>query len=191
MSWQEATSAIARECEESGLDIVHPFLEGDRLAILIGNTKRLWPVFVERADRSLANPLDAYVVGVVTKALAPYPHFVRFAHDPVPSYVPIQKIAVESGLARLSRTYLCIHPEFGPWIALRAVAVIDLPGPPPNAPPVDRCEGCDVRCQAALDAALPTRDWRLWLAVRDACNVGREWRYSEDQIAYHYLKAFR
>jgi methylmalonic aciduria homocystinuria type C protein len=28
--------------------------------------------------------------------------------------------------------------------------------------------------------------WRLWLAVRDACPVGREYRYSENQIRWHY-----
>ena len=27
------------------------------------------------------------------------------------------------------------------------------------------------------------------MAVRDACTVGREFRYSDDQIAYHYTKA--
>jgi methylmalonic aciduria homocystinuria type C protein len=28
--------------------------------------------------------------------------------------------------------------------------------------------------------------WRLWLAVRDACPVGREHRYSDEQIRFHY-----
>jgi methylmalonic aciduria homocystinuria type C protein len=31
-------------------------------------------------------------------------------------------------------------------------------------------------------------DWRSWLAVRDACPVGRSARYAEEQIAYHYTK---
>lgn len=30
--------------------------------------------------------------------------------------------------------------------------------------------------------------WRPWLAVRDACPLGREHRYSEQQVAYHYTK---
>ena len=33
-----------------------------------------------------------------------------------------------------------------------------------------------------------TRDWRLWLAVRDACPLGREHRYDDDQLRYHYTK---
>jgi cyanocobalamin reductase (cyanide-eliminating) / alkylcobalamin dealkylase len=35
---------------------------------------------------------------------------------------------------------------------------------------------------------LDADTWRAWLAVRDACPVGREHRYGDDQIAYHYAK---
>jgi len=28
--------------------------------------------------------------------------------------------------------------------------------------------------------------WRQWLNVRDACPLGRAYRYGDDQIAYHY-----
>jgi methylmalonic aciduria homocystinuria type C protein len=111
---------------------------------------------------------------------------VRFAH--IPEYLPIQRTAEQAGLARLSRTHLSIHPVYGPWIGLRALATFEMEGPPTPPLPADPCEGCATRCQAALDAAVAARDWRLWLAVRDACNVGRDWRYSEDQIAYHYTK---
>lgn len=27
-----------------------------------------------------------------------------------------------------------------------------------------------------------------WIAVRDACPIGREHRYPEDQLRYHYTK---
>ena len=29
-------------------------------------------------------------------------------------------------------------------------------------------------------------DWRLWVAARDAVAPNHEWRYSEEQIEYHY-----
>jgi methylmalonic aciduria homocystinuria type C protein len=38
--------------------------------------------------------------------------------------------------------------------------------------------------QAGRDGIGDT--WPLWLAVRDACPVGRAHRYCEDQIRYHY-----
>jgi len=32
-------------------------------------------------------------------------------------------------------------------------------------------------------------DWRDWLAVRDSCSL-RSWRYSDDQIHFHYVTAW-
>jgi len=29
-------------------------------------------------------------------------------------------------------------------------------------------------------------EWRAWLAVRDACPLGRAHRYTEPQVLYHY-----
>jgi methylmalonic aciduria homocystinuria type C protein len=31
-----------------------------------------------------------------------------------------------------------------------------------------------------------SESWRLWLAVRDACPVGRSSRYPDEQCEYHY-----
>ncbi len=188
--WREVTARVAEVCREGGLDVVHPFPREAQLGILIGNTRALWPALLAAADPEAKDPLDAHVTAVIARALAPFPHRVRYAHDPIPEFVPIQRIAEESGLARRSLSQLSIHPTYGPWIGLRAVATIEVEGlPPPAPPPVSPgCEGCELRCRAALDEALESGGWRRWLAVRDACNVGREWRYGEDQIAYHYTK---
>jgi methylmalonic aciduria homocystinuria type C protein len=185
VDWREIHASVAARCERGGLDLVHPFSREGRFALLIANSKKLWPAFLAQADLSLSDPLDRHVVTVITEALAPFPHQVRFAH--VPPFLPIQRIAEEAGMARLSLTHLSIHPEYGPWIGLRALALFPVPGP--EAPPLQiGCEGCEVRCRAALDAAMGGGDWRAWLAVRDACNVGRSYRYGEDQIVYHYTK---
>ena len=65
---------------------------------------------------------------------------------------------------------------------------------PAIAAPCDCARGCAARrSRAALDggrargttAELRER-WRLWLAVRDACPVGRAHRYSDAQIRFHY-----
>jgi hypothetical protein len=48
---------------------------------------------------------------------------------------------------------------------------------------------CDAPCHDALARALATpNDWRAWLAVRDACPIGRDYRYDDDQLRYHYTK---
>jgi methylmalonic aciduria homocystinuria type C protein len=124
---------------------------------------------------------------------------VRWAHDVPPRRVAMQRLTHLSGLAFLSVTNLTVHPVYGPWFALRAAAVVDVDGPPAPAEPSDPCTGCEMRCVPAFRRALaavqgaPTQAriatrWPLWLAVRDACAVGKEHRYADDQIRYHYAK---
>jgi methylmalonic aciduria homocystinuria type C protein len=139
------------------------------------------------------------VEGAVDAALAPRsprPRAeIRFAPEPPPRRVAMQRLAHVAGLAWLAPSHLCVHPRFGPWIALRAAVVIDVEGPPPQTPIAAPCD-CATGCQPAFDRALAAgtpRDqaelrerWRLWLAVRDACPVGRAHRYDDDQIRYHY-----
>jgi methylmalonic aciduria homocystinuria type C protein len=109
--------------------------------------------------------------------------------------VAIQRLADEAGLAWLSPSHLCVHPTFGPWIALRAAIVIDVPAPPTTGAMAPLCD-CDAHCLPKLQAALEageatsadvTQHWQHWVAMRDACPVGREHRYSDEQIAYHYI----
>ena len=101
------------------------------------------------------------------------------------AFPPLQRIAVASGLGAWSETHLVIHSIHGPWFALRAAIV--MPGePPPPAPPAAACT-CSDRCRGALARATSSADWRDWLAVRDACPIGRAWRYSDDQIEFHYV----
>jgi methylmalonic aciduria homocystinuria type C protein len=110
----------------------------------------------------------------------------------------MQRAAMIAGLAHTSPSYLSIHPEHGPWIALRAVIVLDkdwTSGEPAPAP--DPCTPCPKPCMPALDDAVAasgdepvgkkvSSSWKLWLAVRDACPMGRSSRYSDEQCEYHY-----
>lgn len=55
---------------------------------------------------------------------------VRFSHSVGAKFVNMLRVAQLSGLAYYSSTtHLCMHPLYGPWFALRAVAVFDLPWP--------------------------------------------------------------
>lgn len=177
------------------------------LALLLASTRAFWRPFVaalraEPARLEHEHPLDRWVEDVVRGALAGVNvrHAVRFAHDPPPRRVAMQRLAQVSGLAWLAPGMLCVHPTYGPWIGLRAVVVLDLEGPT-GAPPAitPTCEDCAHRCAPALERAqrlaaeAPPNDpvpplWREWLAVRDACPVGREHRYPEDMVRYVYTK---
>ena len=223
MPWQEITDSVAAGCAPAGFDLVQPFQvawynaavdaayrlpDFDRpnaLGIVVGNTRALWPrlltaVHDDVALRGGPDPVDRYTVDRVLGALQPLARRreVRWAHERPPRRVAMQRLAHVSGLAHLSRSCLNVHRVYGPWIALRAVVVVDDDGPPgaPHDPP-SPCPDCTHACLPLFEraaAALCARadqpglgdTWRLWLAVRDACPVGREHRYSEEQIEYHY-----
>jgi hypothetical protein len=188
---------------EAGFDIAHRFavdaianepgleqLAGAPLGILIGNTRALWPKFVAALpalDRQ--HPLDDYTERTIRSILPPGAR-CYFAHRRYAgTFLPFQRLAVAAGLGSRSPTQLVIHPTYGPWFALRAVVVCS-GSPPPTAPIATVCQ-CSAACQDAMTQAVASHDWRDWLAVRDSCAIGRTWRYSEDQIHYHYLKQLR
>jgi methylmalonic aciduria homocystinuria type C protein len=215
---------VAARCAAAGLDLVHPFRvawfnhraaanerlpdfeRADALGVLIGNTRALWPRFLDswRRDPALraeTDPIECYTARVVTSSLADAPvrWRIRWAHGPAPHRPPMQRLAHHAGLAHLAPCALNVHAIYGPWIALRAVIVFDAPGPdqpPPDLP--NPCPDCATACLPAFArAAAALRDdpgaafglgdtWRLWLAIRDACPIGRAHRYGDAQIAYHY-----
>jgi methylmalonic aciduria homocystinuria type C protein len=182
---------IAAALAARGLDLAAPLAFQGRLAVVVGNTRALWPRLRAEADWTAPDPVDRYVEAAV-RAAAPAGAEVRLATDP---QLPIQQLADDAGLAWLSPSRVCVHPVFGPWIALRALIVTDAPAPAPAAriaPPCDCARGCGEAFARACAAGVPAgtaelrERWRLWLAVRDACPVGRAHRYSDDAIAYHY-----
>jgi methylmalonic aciduria homocystinuria type C protein len=146
--------------------------------------------------------LDAYVIATVTDALQALPlrWDVRWAHD-MRRPVAMQRLAHVAGLAHLAPSHLSVHLYYGPWIALRAAAIIDMPGPVgPQPVPSNPCADCEHHCMAAYRRALEAAGdvaathaaldahWTEWLAVRDACPTGRAYRYGDDQVRYHYTK---
>ena len=192
---------------DAGFDLAHRFdasvaarepglerLAGtDRLGILIGNTRALWPRFVAAMrDPELAadpHPLERYTEQTIGKIFSDAR--IYYGHRRYDgAFLPFQRLAVAIGLGALAPSHLVIHPIYGPWFALRAV-VVAAGSPIEHAPLATPCR-CEGPCTVALQAALDSRgaeSWRAWLAVRDACPL-RAWRYSEDQIRYHYLKVW-
>ncbi len=162
------------------------------LAICIGNSKALWPVFKEAYQGSSqlstnANPLDTYAeisIATVMNTLD-IPLQIVYAHKLDTPKVLIQQLAVSSGLAYKSDTSkLCVHPTYGPWIGLRAAVVFNIPTQKTLA--ISSVCDCTQGCQS--NAKKVTADWKSWLAVREACPVGKHHRYSQEQILYHYTK---
>jgi hypothetical protein len=111
------------------------------VGLLIGNTKRLWPRFlewyhdddhvVEQDDKKKNHPFDTFVedkISTVTKLSIPNNHPVqyRWSHDIEPDrLVAMARLASCTGLTYLDPvSHLSIHPEYGPWHSFRAVLLI-------------------------------------------------------------------
>ncbi len=223
-AYRDIAWRVAAECAGAGFDLVHAFsladynggvAEPDRLpdfgrqralSLLIGNTRALWPVFVDalRTDSALESaehPLDSYAESRIQAAVScstNLPYRCHFSHVIEPRAVPMQRLAERSGFSMVSPSHLSVHPVHGPWIALRAVVVVDCEGPPLPSPPAARpCAGCSAPCMPAFMRAVAAAGPKLdadsvrthaadWIAARDACPVGRASRYSEAQLRYHY-----
>lgn len=172
----------------------------DRALVLVGNSRAAWPHFIAAIQRNAVghpHPFDTWTIQRLTSALAPVVglrHDLRFAFSGAPRHFAALHLAEAAGLAHRGPAGLGVHPTLGAWFGLRAALAIDLPWRE-AAPAPDLCSPCPAPCKTALDAALsastggghPVRDhWRPWLAVRDACPVGREHRYTDAQIRWHY-----
>lgn len=217
--------ALARAVRPAGIDLVQPLNAAwydaavpagyrlpdigrrDALAVVLASTAAFWPpllAHLRAAPHVLdePDPIDRYVAAAVGAAVASLPvrAEVRFAHEAPPRRVAMQRLAHVSGLAALTPAMLCVHPVYGPWIALRAAVVLDADGPPGPAPATaPPCDDCAARCAPALARAQAASAgdvpgdpvagrWRLWLAVREACPVGRAHRYPEPLLRYVYTK---
>lgn len=180
----------------------------EHLAIVIGNSRALWRPFLaalrsDPARLQSSDPLDRYTEATIGAAVSElgYRASVRWAHDLGHGLVAIQRLAHVAGLAYLSPSHLSVHPVYGPWVALRAAISVEVLGPVgPVALWQPPCGDCASACLPAFERARATltseaqpmslgdEAWRQWLACRDACPVGREHRYTDDQIEYHYSK---
>jgi hypothetical protein len=222
-AFEDVVKLFERVCGAAGFDLVHPFNVGtynasvdqperlvtfeepNALGVLIGNTRALWPKLTRAFEANPSaygrDPVDAYTTESllsIAPLLGDLTTRFLFSHIKVPHPYPIQRLAERVGFATLSPSHLAIHPLHGPWIALRAVAVIDVPGPTTPLPVLrSPCERCDAPCLPKLQQALSTSPGPLtsaaiaanasaWIAVRDACPVGRSSRYGSAQLAYHY-----
>ena len=162
-AWSARTAALRAALEAQGLDIVAPLnlrwynevapatarvappADGageDALAVLVGNSRALWPAFTAAHDSDPAigdaeHPVDTFVARAIRDAIADASNgacgrtasVVRVfdAHDTSPGkLVAIQRAAHVAGVAHLDeKCHLAIHPRYGPWIALRALLVFD------------------------------------------------------------------
>lgn len=175
-----------------------PFGRPAAQAVLIGNTRALWDALrAHRGALAPRDPVDHYVAAAVAEALPALgvAAAVRHAFEAPPRLLAAVHAAEAAGLAWRAPSQLAIHPVHGPWIALRALVVLDTDAETRGTPLAPPCGDCAHACEPALARAMAASEathagvratWRTWLAVRDACPVGRASRYDDAALCYHY-----
>lgn len=181
-----------------------------RSAVVIGNGGgAFWDAYAahRRSAPPPEHPLDAYTRELLTRLIAPFvPSSARivfpFDHPAVP--LSFQRLALLAGLGGPSRLGVLVHPEFGPWIALRAAVLLEeAVAIPPAAAGFDPCPTCVERsCMPACPAAAVSDAG--WDVVRCAgerarpddacargcharleCVLGRSHRYPVAALVHH------
>ncbi len=179
-------------------------------ALVFGHGRGVWDPFRQAFATSPRlqadpHPFDRWTAERISEATAAalpasLPRELRHVWEGPPRMVAMQALAVHAGLGVRGPAGLVVDPALGPWQAFRAALVVALEAPlraPSDGAPCATCAArpCVPAHAAALTATSPTQDgqrpslgpaWAPWLAVRDACPVGREARYAEGQILYHY-----
>lgn len=196
------TGVLQTALSAEGLDLCVATTHGGHAACLVGNTRALWAPFCAWLRASpgraeLPHPLDTYVTEALARALAAAAVAPKAIHTPWESGAPdFIGLSVAAGLLWKAPCGLGIHAVHGPWVALRALIVLDVPGdeavPATPAPACPHCaEGCGPRAQAmrspATEAEFRAR-WSEWAALRRACPTGGTSVYGDDQLRYHYTR---
>jgi hypothetical protein len=190
--------------------------------VVIGNGGgRLWAAYREHVAReperaAAAHPLDTFTAEVMERYAVPvaerlglHPELRLPFRERAFSFVHLAEAA---GLGRRGLLGVLLHPEFGPWMALRgALLVDDAPRVPRPAAGFDPCPACrDRPCIAACpgSAVSSPEGWNVPRCIdfriargaenpcadrchaRVACVYGRAHVYPADALAHHQTRAF-
>ena len=199
-------AGISRYFDRAGIDLA----AWPRL-LLVGNAgARFWEAYAAFGART-ADPVDHYsrsVVGAFMARTAPRAR-LRWLYPLEEIVVPLQQLGALAGWSHPSPLGLGIHSEYGLWFAYRAALLTDAPLPlraaPPAAPPCAACAGrpCLSACPAgaagwetpfdvpacSAHRLAPGSGCADRCLARLACPVGRDQRYPEAQLRYHYLSS--
>jgi hypothetical protein len=189
-----------------------------RTAIVVGHGGGgFWEAYRAHVRRHpeherLPDPIDAFTARIMEEQVLPRVPDATLVlpFRPASPRVSFVHLAEAAGLGRRGLVGVLIHPEFGPWIALRGALFVAEPVVAPRpAAGFDPCPACvDRPCVAACPGAAVSAaagwdvprcidhriahaaDCRDACGARVACVYGRAHRYPPDALAYHQGRAF-
>lgn len=183
-----------------------------RGVVIVANGGRsLWPRFrASEEARAVRDPLDRYTRRVLGEAAAtcdPAAAVALYTDRRAETYLPMMALAQRAGLGVPSRLGVLIHPEYGPWLAIRGLLFV--PFEVESGEPLDYapCVGCPAPCATACHGGvvgadgvdvegcfrtkLLKRACRADCDARRACVVGPEHTYPDEQIEHHHRIRWR
>ncbi len=204
---------ITEALSQHGLEILGAFNPADPdapdNALLIGNAgQAMWQVFSKSSeyfDGDL-NPMDRWSARVIGEIAERY-HAKAYYPFEQP-YQPFQQWAKQATGARASPLGMLIHSEFGLWQAFRGALVFERSIESPkisalfskhpcdtcrdkpclSACPVNAFDGNSFNVAACRDYLPSERGQACMMGgckARNACPIGTEYRYSDEQIRFH------
>ncbi len=154
-------------------------------------------LYTERVTLALCDAVEAQL-GVRARAV--------FAHGE--TRVDFQTLGVACGVGQRSALGILLHPEYGPWVSLRAALLLPVALTPSGAPIAGAvaCETCARPCVAACPVRAPmhppeqpgfafeacfasvalTTRCDTACHARAACPVGARHRYGAAQHEFHH-----
>jgi len=198
----------------AGLGVSDKELMRYRQLILIGHLGRdFWQAANQRGLHG-TDPLDQHVSECVMRWMVhSLPGHAWHQVFPGPAPVGLQRLGDLAGWHHPSPFWVGVDAEWGSWFAYRAVVLADTDLPvTPRRDTTSPCERCtDKPCISACPAGALThgktgvKGLQVCLderkrpgtacmdrcLARNACPVGAPYRYSDEQIAYHYLQSMR
>lgn len=181
---------------------------GVATVVMIGNAgPALWAAFAASPEHRAGarHALDAWTRRIVGDIA---PAFGAAACHPFdgPPHLPFQRWALRADTVWVSPLQILIHPEYGLWHAYRAAllfaARVALPGIDRRERPCDGCAAqpcltaCPVaaftpagyaaeRCRQHVQSAPGRPCLATGCLARQACPVGRPYRYAPAQAEWH------
>jgi hypothetical protein len=188
-------------------------LPGARSAIVIGSGGRL--LHRRRCASAPQSSVDLFVAQVVARGcerLRSLGWLARaFAYHETREgrYADLVALAQRAGLGAASRLGLLVHPDYGPWLSLRALVLTDRPLPEPPRTDFSPCEGCPAPCAEACPVSAPRSLpigfdvgacgaerargglCQLRCAARHACVYGQDHAYDPEAEESHMTASLR
>ena len=151
------------------------------------------------------HPIDAFVVlaiGRCDSTLNEVPRDWVFCSATSKVSMDFRALGAACGMGLVSQLGLLIHPEVGPWLGMRAACFLDVDLEPSPKLTVNPCDSCvDKPCETACPvSAYDNGVWDVSACAgfhitsqkcdrtcwsREACPVGIDGKYSDEQLLYH------